>query len=60
MPSGSGTSFIVSEFRKSIQRPSYAKKKKKDENIFVYAQEFMLTLNKMQNINTLMCKKFEI
>ena len=30
------------------------------KSIFVYVLEFMLTVDKMQNISTLMCKNFEI
>ena len=30
------------------------------KGIFAYVLEFMLTLDKMQNITTLMCKKLEI
>ena len=30
--------------------------KKRMESIFVYVLDFMLTLDKMQNISTLMCK----
>ena len=43
---------------------SYAKKviflKKRMKGILAYVLEFMLTLDKMQKISTLMCKKFEI
>ena len=33
--------------------------KKGIKGIFVYVLEFMLSLDKMQNISTLMCKTFE-